>query len=161
MKNIEEQIEDNIKQKLVCLNLKYYCKTESVNPEIDKALKDSPSKSGGKGCNYPDIKLLINDIPVMIEVKGSYDDLIKFDISTGHLDMRESAVVKYAVNGANHYARCIVNNSSYKECYAIGIVGNKGPLDKIYTYLVFCKVCKDKQTVILKQYKQLSDIQKL
>lgn len=79
-KSIEEQIEDWGKQQL--REMKYYTKTESINPEIETALKTAPSKSGGSGTNYPDIKLFIETktlrkIPVMIEVKGTKGALVK------------------------------------------------------------------------------------
>lgn len=43
--------------------------------KFDEALTKAPSKSGGDGKNYPDIKLLIKTktlrtIPIMIEAKG-------------------------------------------------------------------------------------------
>ena len=73
--SIEEQIEDIAKDWLKSLKIKYYTKTESINSQIEDALKRAPSKSGGDGNNYPDIKLLVTTktnrvIPVMIEVKG-------------------------------------------------------------------------------------------
>ena len=79
-KSIEEQIEDWCKKQFN--GPKYYTKTECINPEIEMALEKAPSKQGGSGKNYPDIKfMLISDngrkIPVMIEVKGKKGDLIK------------------------------------------------------------------------------------
>lgn len=72
-KSIEEQVEDWGKKQLK--KTKYYTKTEIINPEIEKALKIAPSKKGGNGSNFPDIKLFIQTkslrkIPVMVEVKG-------------------------------------------------------------------------------------------
>ena len=52
-KSIEEQVEDWGKKQLG--KTKYYTKTESINSEIEAALKKAPSKSGGTGTNYPDI----------------------------------------------------------------------------------------------------------
>ena len=83
--SIEEQVEDIAKKQLS--EIKYYTKTEVINSEIEKALKIAPSKSGGSGKNFPDIKLFIETkdlryIPVMIEVKGKKGDFIKL-IKTG------------------------------------------------------------------------------
>ena len=58
-KSIEEKIEDNAKNQLRQFGIKYYTKTDSINSEIDDALKKSVSKSGGNGGNYPDIKVLL------------------------------------------------------------------------------------------------------
>ena len=127
MKSIEEKIEDIAKAQLK--DCKAYTKTESINPEIDEALKKAPSKSGGKGNNYPDIKLFLTTktnrkIPVMIEVKGKQGDLVK-TTETDEIDNSKSAnIQKYAVNGAVHYANAIIKHTqSYKEVIAIGFNG--------------------------------------
>ena len=44
-KSIEEQIEDLAKEQLK--PIKYYTKTETINQEIESALKIAPSKNGG------------------------------------------------------------------------------------------------------------------
>lgn len=82
VRSIEEQVEDWCKAQL--RSIKYYTKTESINSEIEEALRKAPSKSGGEGANYPDIKCFLETsdmrrIPVMIEVKGRKGDLIKCD----------------------------------------------------------------------------------
>ena len=133
VRSIEEQVEDLAKKQLV--GVKYYTKTEAINSEIDAALKSTPSKSGGSGSNYPDIKLLIESktmrrIPVMIEVKGKKGDFIKLS-ADGEIDNKKkdgsenfTNINKYAVNGAVHYANAIVEHTaSYKEVIAIGING--------------------------------------
>lgn len=132
-KSIEEQVEDKIKKQFG--KAKYYTKAESVNPEIDNALKTAQSKSGGDGSNFPDIKYLIKTksskyIPVMIEVKGTQGKLEKLDSNGGVENYKKDGslncnnVKNYAVNGAIHYARAIVDYTiSYKEVIAIGING--------------------------------------
>lgn len=132
-KSIEEQIEDWSKQQLQ--GIKYYTKTEVINPEIDNALRKAPSKKGGDGNNFPDIKCFIQTadfrkIPVMIEVKGSKGDFAKYD-DNGEIANKKSDgspnytnIAKYAVNGAVHYANAILNYSDeYKEVLAIGVNG--------------------------------------
>lgn len=132
-KSIEEQIEDLGKKQLG--NMKYFTKTEMINEEIENALKTAPSKNGGTGTNYPDIKLFIQtkdmrNIPVMIEVKGLRGSFIKLN-SQGEIDNKKNDgqpnynnINKYAVNGAIHYANAIIDNTkSYKEVIAIGLNG--------------------------------------
>lgn len=131
--SIEEKVEDWCKQQL--LSTKYYTKTESINPEIEEALRKAPSKKGGTGTNFPDIKCFIETaamrrIPVMIEVKGIMGDFIKQD-ANGNIDNKKkdnepnyTNIAKYAVNGAVHYAHAILNfTESYKEVVAIGVNG--------------------------------------
>ena len=48
-KSIEEKVEDHFKEQLRKLGISYKTKTESINPTIDKALKEAPSKSGKGG----------------------------------------------------------------------------------------------------------------
>lgn len=132
-KSIEEQVEDWCKNQF--RGQKYFTKTETVNAEIASALEKAPSKQGGSGKNYPDMKcmLLADDgkrIPVMIEVKGRKGDLIK-TTESGDVDNYNKKgepnypnIAKYAVNGAVHYAHAILNfTETYKEVVAIGVNG--------------------------------------
>lgn len=132
-RSIEEKIEDLAKNQLT--GVKYYTKTETINSEIESALKSAPSKSGGSGSNIPDIKLFLETkqmrrIPVMIEVKGKKGDFIKLT-PDGEIDNKKkdgsenfTNINKYAVNGAVHYANAIVEyTTSYREAIAIGING--------------------------------------
>lgn len=139
-KSIEETIEDIAKQQLKDFNVTYYPKTDIINTEIDEALKNAPSKSGGSGNNYPDIKCFVDHkgrkLPVMIEVKGRKEDLEKLN-DLGEVDNYDKndlpkykIIAKYAVNGAVHYATAIVNlTDSYKEAIAVGITGWKDGKD--------------------------------
>lgn len=127
MPSIEEKIENIAKEQLK--KCRTFTKTESINTEIDDALKNAPSKSGGKGSNYPDIKLFLTTksnrkIPVMIELKGTKGALIKTAPNGGIDNSKPSNIQKYAVNGAVHYADAIVKNTmSYKESVAVGMNG--------------------------------------
>lgn len=58
--SIEEQVEGYYKNLLKSLGVRHYAKTEEINSKITEALKNSVSKGGGSGMNYPDIKLLID-----------------------------------------------------------------------------------------------------
>lgn len=149
-KSIEEKVEDIFKKQLDNYHIKYYTKTESINDSIDDALKNYASKSGGSGNNYPDLRVLLETvnnrrIPVMIEVKGLQDKLIKFnkegeielvttwdkdgkqrkDGSWTHKagDKKYTTIETYAVNGAVHYANAILDGKSYDEVIAIGLNG--------------------------------------
>lgn len=132
-KSIEEQIEDWCKNQFN--GQKYFTKTESINPEIEMALEKAPSKQGGSGKNFPDIKYMLTSdngrkIPVMIEVKGKKGDLIKAN-DKGEVENKKKNsepnyqnIAKYAVNGAIHYANAILDNTeTYKEVVAIGVNG--------------------------------------
>lgn len=111
-------------------NVQFFTKTEPINSEIDAALGKAPSKSGGSGNNYPDIKLLFDNIPIMIEIKGKKGDLEKLDIAGEIANIDKDGnpnyknIQKYAVNGAVHYANAVIDNTkTYKSAIAIGING--------------------------------------
>lgn len=155
MSSIEEQVEDIAKKQLNAIKLKYFTKTENINSEIDDALRKAPSKNGGEGNNYPDIKLLLqtkskNNIPVMIEVKGTKGALVKFDERGDIENLKKDGtpnyanIKKYAVNGAVHYADAILNNTeSYSGVLAIGINGYADSTNKIVTELEVYYVSKN------------------
>ena len=55
IKSVEEMVEDLFKKQLDNYGVRYYTKNEPINQAIDDALRSAPSKSGGKGANFPDI----------------------------------------------------------------------------------------------------------
>ena len=144
-KSVEEKVEEIFKKQLDSFKVKHYTKTESINPSIDNALKNSVSKSGGSGNNYPDIRVLIETssmrrIPVMIEAKGTKDRLIKYTKAGNEIELvtkwasdskagaqnphkagddNFSTIMNYAVNGAVHYANAILDGKGYDEVIAI------------------------------------------
>jgi len=131
--SIEEKVEDWCKRQLSAT--RYYTKTEEINSEIGNALRKAPSKKGGEGRNFPDIQCLIETpqmerIPVMIEVKGCKGDLIKTNDKEEILNFNAkgdplySNIAGYAVNGAVHYAKAILDyTESYDKVIAIGVNG--------------------------------------
>lgn len=134
MASIEEIIEDKAKKQLNDLQIHYFTKTQPINTEIDLALSKYPSKSGGEGKNYPDIKLFLTTnelrkIPVMIEVKGAKGKLAK--LKNGEIENVNNKgepffknISDYALNGAVHYANAILDfTHSYDEVIALGING--------------------------------------
>lgn len=154
-KSIEEKVEEYYKDSLKKLGIKYYGKTQAsdLNESIANALKEAPSKSGGSGNNYPDIMLMLQSrklnryIPVMIEAKGGKNKLEKLD-KEGNIeqvvpwgsdskegaknphkkgDPKFEAIEKYAVNGAYHYAKIILEDDrcNYDEVIFIGVNGTK------------------------------------
>lgn len=136
MKSIEEKVEEIYKKQLDDYGIKHFTKTESINKSIDEALKKYESKSGGKGYNYPDIKVLLETdnmrrIPVMIEIKGKHGKLIKKNKDNEIVlvtydkngNSNNSAIRDYAVNGAIHYVNAILSGNNYSEGIALGING--------------------------------------
>ncbi|RKV03939.1 restriction endonuclease subunit M [Helicobacter pylori] len=149
--SIEPLIADKFNNELRKYQLNYKLEQESLNTEIDEALKNYASKSGGLGGNRPDVKLLLNTqdpnrrIPVLIEYKGLKDKLIKLDKNKLVENFKNHEpyyknIREYALNGALHYANAILHHTIYTECIAIGITGykdNKGGIcSQIAVYYV-------------------------
>ncbi len=125
--SIEPLIADKFNNELRSYNLEYKLEQESLNKEIDEALKNYASKSGGLGGNRPDVKLLLptinpnRRIPVLIECKGQKDKLIKLDKHhlVENFDAKNNRphyknIKEYALNGALHYASAIY--AGFTEC---------------------------------------------
>ena len=137
MRSVEEKVEEWAKQQLDAGGVRHFAKTESINPEIDSALANAPSKRGGKGGNLPDIKVFLETkkgrrIPVLIEAKGREGDLGRTDANgalivsnrTAKGEIDYGAINRYALNGAIHYAEAVVRGTkSYKEAIAVGVNG--------------------------------------
>lgn len=150
MASIEEKVEEYYKKKLDDLQIRHYGKTETMNSSVSSALKEASSKSGGRGNNYPDIQVMLENnnargIPVMIEAKGLKNKLVKIDKNgvivgvtywdkdgkigkdgkPSHLkgDVNFSTIQQYAVNGALHYGEAVLDEGTFNEVIIIGING--------------------------------------
>ena len=142
IQSIEPNIADLVNGWLKSYKLDYKLEQESLNTEIDQALDDYYSKSGGRGGNRPDAKMLLhaNDgkyYPVLIEYKGYKDKLVKLD-EEGNVanktvkNLPDFANIKaYAVNGAVHYSNAVLHYTSYTDVIAIGVTGYKTANGKI------------------------------
>lgn len=142
IQSVEPQIADLANGWLKSYKLDYKLEQETLNEEIDKALNEYHSKSGGKGGNRPDVKLLLQDkyqhyFPILIEYKGYKDKLEKLDIN-GQIENKTATNVtnytnikSYAVNGAVHYANALLHYTSYSDIIAIGMTGFKNDNNEI------------------------------
>ncbi|WP_179108106.1 N-6 DNA methylase [Rodentibacter pneumotropicus] len=142
VQSIEPNIADLANGWLKKYKLGYKLEQESLNDEIDKALKDYFSKNGGTGANRPDAKLLLQTsnteyYPILIEYKGYGDKLVKLD-NEGNVDNRTAKnepnfknINSYAVNGAVHYANALLHHTSYTDIIAIGMTGEKNERGEI------------------------------
>jgi hypothetical protein len=134
VQSIEPIIADTVNGWMKSYGLDYKLEQQSLNSEIDKALDDYFSKSGGNGGNRPDAKLLLRDdqlnyYPVLIEYKGYKDKLVKLDVNgvIENLTPKNQPFYRninnYAVNGAVHYANAVLHHTSYTDIIAIGVTG--------------------------------------
>ncbi|EJF06228.1 type I restriction-modification system methyltransferase subunit [Thiovulum sp. ES] len=141
IQSIEPNITELGNSWLKSYDLNYKLEQEELNSEIDKALNEYHSKSGGKGGNRPDTKLLLKDknenyFPVVIEYKGKKGKLEKLkDGVVENRNAKNESIVKnindFAVNGAVHYGNAILHHTSYSDVISIGMTGYKNESGKI------------------------------
>lgn len=132
--SVEPNIADLANGWLKEYKLPYKLEQESLDYDIDSALDEYWSKSGGNGGNRPDCKMLLPDKygkqwPILIEYKGYKDKLAKLD-SSGNVANSNTkgqpdftTIKNYAVNGAVHYANAILHYTGYTDIIAIGMTG--------------------------------------
>ena len=136
IQSVEPNIANLVNGWLKEYGLDYKLEQESLNHEIDRALNEYASKSGGTGGNRPDAKLLVETKslekwPILIEYKGYKDKLVKLDNNqqvdnrTAKNEFNFKNINAYAVNGAVHYANAILHYTSYTRVIAIGVTGYK------------------------------------
>ena len=141
IQSVEPKIAELANGWLKSFGLDYKLEQESLNHEIDNALAEYFSKSGGNGGNRPDAKLLLENnsrrYPFLIEYKGYKDKLVKLD-SEGKVENRKAKnephyqnIKNFAVNGAVHYANAILHYTNYTEIFAIGMTGYKDELGNL------------------------------
>lgn len=154
VKSVEPMVADLVNGWLKSYGLDYKLEQETLNPEIDNALNEYASKSGGKGGNRTDAKLLLQDKhtdywPILIEYKGYKDKLEKLD-KDGQVDNRKAKnepnytnINSYAVNGAVHYANALLHYTSYTNIISIGVTGYKDETGQLQTQIGVYFVSKD------------------
>ena len=141
IQSVEPKIAELANGWLKSFGLDYKLEQESLNHEIDNALAEYFSKSGGSGGNRPDAKILLENnfkkYPVLIEYKGYKDKLVKLD-GEGKVENRTAKnerhyqnIKNFAVNGAVHYANAILHYTNYTEIFAIGMTGYKDELGNL------------------------------
>ena len=152
--SIEPNIADLANGWMKSYDLPYKLEQETINSEIDNALKDYESKSGGKGGNRPDAKVLLQDknlnyYPILIEYKGEKGKLVKFDKEnqieniTSKNEPNYKNISSFAVNGAVHYSNALLHHTSYTDIIAIGMTGHKDAKGNIHHEIGVYFVSKD------------------
>lgn len=172
-KSVEPLVADLFNNQLKKYGLDYKLEQDSLNQEIDNALKEYASKQGAKGGNRPDCKLLLRDkttkeYPILIEYKGYKNRLVKLD-NNGKVENKTDKgdeifknIKDFAVNGAIHYANALMQYTHYDEIISIGITGWKDESGNLKTEVGVYIVSKQNFGLGQKvgEYKDLSFLSK-
>ena len=154
IQSIEPNIAELANNWLKSYKLDYKLEQENLNTDIDKALIDYKTKSGGSGTNRPDAKILLTDknqkqYPILIEYKGYKNKLVKLNTKkrvenkTTKNEPNYKNIKEYAVNGAVHYAHAILHHTNFTEVIAIGVTGYKTEKGDIKHQIGVYYVAKD------------------
>ncbi|MCG2341721.1 SAM-dependent methyltransferase [Staphylococcus epidermidis] len=126
---IDEYMNDEIKS----LGVKYY-RESSGNIEVQNALKSASKRLNGN-VGKPEFTFFSKDFFIVVEDKNDVNLHIYTENDSIILD-DANIIPKYAVNGAVHYAKHIINNTDIvSKAFAIGASGN-GHSNKISIYFV-------------------------
>ncbi|MDW3871266.1 N-6 DNA methylase [Staphylococcus saprophyticus] len=135
--NEKTGIDQFMRKEIENLGVKYD-EQQSSNVEIAESLKTASKSLSGK-AGKPEFLFFSNEFLVVVEDKK---DIHKHDMKTenNELILDDSNILKeYAVNGAVHYAKHIIEHTNIiDKIFAIGASGN-GHLNKISVYFVNAK----------------------
>lgn len=91
--------------------------------EIDEALKTASKRGTGK-VGFPEYVGVVKDFIIVIEDKPKLENHVKYD-SNKLISLETKDVVEFAVNGALFYAKHLIQNTTYKKVFALGVSGNE------------------------------------
>lgn len=91
--------------------------------EIDNALKTaSKHKTGNVG--FPEYTAVVEDFVLVMEDKPDRANLCEYEADGTTISLSVQSTRDYALNGALHYAKHILQNTSYKKIFAFGNAGD-------------------------------------
>lgn len=145
---IDEYMNDEIKS----LGVEYY-RESSGNIEVQNALKSASKRLNGN-IGKPEFTFFSKDFLIVVEDKNDVN--LHIHSENGIIILDDANIVpKYAVNGAIHYAKHIINNTDIvHKAFAIGASGN-GHSNKISIYFV-----DDKGYKFISDINNLNDLKK-
>lgn len=92
--------------------------------EINNALKSaSKHKTGNVG--FPEYCAVVNDFVLVMDDKSDRGNLCAFEDDGTTISLTMQATTNYAVNGALHYAKHILQNTTYNKVFAFGNAGDR------------------------------------
>lgn len=134
----ESYVDDFVKEKFKILGLEKgqdYNEKNGYSAYLKDALQGGSKTNKKSGSGIPDFTIEKYKIPVIIENKFGLKNFIYMKNKEIILD--DKSISRFAVNGAIHYAQCIISSEKYKEAIAIGIAGESQKDIRIQVYYVF------------------------
>jgi type I restriction enzyme M protein len=93
--------------------------------EVQSALKTASKKRTGN-VGFPEFVAKSNDYLIVIEDKADLDKLVKYeDENESEISIEVKDITDYALNGTLHYAKIIIEKTTFKKVFAFGCVGDE------------------------------------
>lgn len=119
--NEKTGIDQFMRKEIETLGVKYD-EQGSRNVEINQALKTASKQLTGN-VGQPEFLFQSGDFLVVVEDKADLDKLLKLE--NDDISLEKDAIVNYALNGAVHYGKHIIENTTtIKQVFAVGAVGD-------------------------------------
>lgn len=136
---LESDVNDYVKKQFENLGLKKlqdYNEESAMSDYLKEALKGAAKTQTKTNFGKPDFHIeKYKRVPILIEDKlnlaklvAQTKDGIKFD---------DKSISDFAVNGALHYARAVIDSGKYNEAIAVGVAGDNEENVTIKVYYVF------------------------
>ncbi|MER0123592.1 class I SAM-dependent DNA methyltransferase [Streptococcus sp. ZJ93] len=135
---LETDVNDWVKSQFARIGLKKhqdYNEESAMSEYLKVALEGSAKTATKTNFGKPDFHMEKYKLPIIIEDKlklskmvAKTKDGVKFD---------DKSISAYAVNGALHYSRSMIDSGKYSEVIAIGIAGDNEENVAINVYYVF------------------------
>ena len=94
---------------------------------------EGASKSGGSGRGKPEFVIESGEFLVVVEDKARHEDSVGLD-EEGRIETQPGARVKYALNGAVHYAEIFAAKTK-KKVFAVGVAGTETHYDMTVAFV--------------------------
>ncbi len=94
---------------------------------------EGASKSGGAGRGKPEFVIESGEFIVVVEDKARFEDSMLLD-DQGRIALDPSSRVKYALNGAVHYAKAFADKTN-KKVFAVGVAGTENHYEMTVSFV--------------------------
>jgi hypothetical protein len=140
---LEAHVDNWVKEKFTQMGLrngKDFYEQSAMPPYLKESLKGGAKTKNKTNFGTPEFsfdKFNKGEIAVIIENKFALKKLVAETKEGIKLDTK--SINDYAVNGAIHYANCMIDNGKFHEVIAIGIAGDDTKNIEVKVYFVFGK----------------------
>lgn len=135
---LETDVNDWVKSQFARIGLEKhrdYNEESGMSDHLKEALKGSAKTATKTNFGIPDLHIEKYRLPVLIENELGLKKLVSETKDGIKADAKSTQA--FAVNGALHYSRSIIDSGKYSEVIAIGIAGDNAENVAIKVYYVF------------------------